>query len=374
MERCFRLFLFFLLIYSVQTLRAQLEHAPLGRASFGFDLQHFNGAIVLHNPDIAHLITNHPSGLLISMNRRTQGAKLWQQVYNYPDWGVSFIAQDMGNDTLGDVFGLYAHYNFYLFHRRIQFRTATGIAYATNPYDPHRNFRNVAYGTSLLSSTYLMLNYRTARLFDTFGFQIGLGVVHYSNGNFRAPNKSTNTAFFNMGVHYDFERKNPLVVFENPEGVNRYREPLQFQGILRAGVNESDVVGSGQYSFYTLGVSLGKRLTRRNRVDIGAEFFWSKALNEYIKYRSVADFNDGVTGEEDGRRAGVFVGHDWVINAFSIVTQLGYYVYYPFDFEGRLYNRLGLRYDLIKELALGLTVRSHGAKAEAVELSFVIRI
>ena len=58
----------------------------------------------------------------------------------------------------------------------------------------------------------------------------------------------------------------------------------------------------------------------------------------------------------------------------SILTQLGYYVYYPFDFEGQVYNRMGARYYFTKNIFGSVSVRSHAAKAEAVEFSIGYRL
>jgi len=89
---------------------------------YTLDASQFYGTVLLHSPDIAHLINSHPTGLIVGLNRKTYGSKAWEGLYNYPDYGFSFIYQDMRNETLGENFGLYAHYNFYFFKRNIQFR------------------------------------------------------------------------------------------------------------------------------------------------------------------------------------------------------------------------------------------------------------
>ena len=81
-----------------------------------------------------------------------------------------------------------------------------------------------------------------------------------------------------------------------------------------------------------------------------------------------------VTGDEDWKRIGVFVGHELFVNKMSIVTQLGYYVYYPYDFEGRVYNRIGLKYYFGDKFFGAITLKSHGAKAEAVEFGIGVRL
>ena len=55
-------------------------------------------------------------------------------------------------------------------------------------------------------------------------------------------------------------------------------------------------------------------------------------------------------------------------------TQLGYYVYSPFDFEGRVYNGIGVKYYLSSKWFVSATLKSHTAKAEALEFSLGIRL
>ena len=74
------------------------------------DLNAFYGSVLLHNTDISHLIRNHPSGIILGWNTKTFGSQAWQSLFNYPDTGISFVYQDMRNETLGQHFGLYAHY------------------------------------------------------------------------------------------------------------------------------------------------------------------------------------------------------------------------------------------------------------------------
>ena len=59
------------------------------------DAQVFRGNIYKHTNDISHLITGHPDGFMVSYNWKTHGKKEWQQVYNYPDYGVSFHYLDL---------------------------------------------------------------------------------------------------------------------------------------------------------------------------------------------------------------------------------------------------------------------------------------
>ena len=348
---------------------AQSETVP---KKFTIDANAYYGSIILHNPDISHLITNHPSGFTASFNRKRYGHKEWEREYGYPDTGISFVYQDMNNSTLGNNFSLYAHYNFYFFKRNLQFRIGQGLAYNTNPYDKNENFRNNAYGTHILSSTFLMLNYHKERLWEGLGLKAGISVIHYSNANVRAPNTSTNTFAFNVGLIYDLDGGQEYD-FIKAEKV-KLKEPVKYNLVFRSGVNESDVVNLGQFPFYIFSAYADKRLSRKSAVQLGTEIFFSNFLKDLIRLQAVSFPEMNVDPDTDFKRVGMFLGHELFISDLSIILQLGYYIYYPFDFEGRTYNRIGLKYYFGKKLFGAVTLKSHAAKAEAVEFGIGVRL
>lgn len=341
---------------------------------YSFDVNNFYGTVLNHNPDISHLITGHPTGVILGFNRKTFGKKEWERLYNSPDYGVSFIYQDMDNQALGENYGLYAHYNFYFLNRSISLKIGQGLAYSSNPYDQDSNFRNIAYGSHLMSSTIAFLNYKKEYVVGGLGVETGLGVIHYSNANVKAPNKSTNTFVFNIGFNYSLKENNIPKYVIKEKGLVKGAEPIGYGFFYRGGVNENDIVGSGQYLLHTLGAFVDKRVNKKSALQLGTEVFFSEALQRFIAYRSTGDFGDGVTGEEDSRRVGLFLGHELRIDKIAILTQLGYYAYYPFDYEGRVYNRLGAGYYFNNRIFSSVTVRSHSAKAEAVEFSIGYRL
>ncbi|WP_350285086.1 acyloxyacyl hydrolase [uncultured Croceitalea sp.] len=338
-----------------------------------FDLSQFHGSILLHNPDISHLISAHPAGLILGFNRKRFGEEAWEAEYGYPDTGFSFVYQDMRNATLGQHYGFYAHYNFYFFKRNLQFRIGQGIAYNTDPYDKNTNFRNNAYGSHFLSSTLLMLNYHKENLIAGFGVKAGLSLIHYSNANFKAPNTSTNTAAINFGLTYDLN-KDQIVDYVPKQPTEKIREPIRYNLVLRGGVNESDVIGSGQYGFAIFSAYADKKMGRKSALQLGTDAFFSNFLKELIRFQSIAFPEMDVAPDTDFKRVGFFIGHELFINKMSVLTQLGYYVYYPFDFEGRVYNRVGLKRYFGDKVFGSLTLKSHGAAAEALEFGIGIRL
>ncbi len=350
-------------------------------AAFGQETSHtniqvdyFRGNIYRHADYIDHLITGHPSGFLISFNHQTFGDKEWQHAYNYPDYGFSFQYQDFQNDILGKCLALGAHYNFYFFKRHLVFRISQGIGMTTNPYDRETNYKNNAFGSRFMSSDLFMLQYKKENIVGRFGIQAGLMFTHFSNGRFKSPNTGINTYAMNLGVNYNLGEKPE---YRQPDSLAKtdYREPIKFNIVARFGVSESQIVGSGQKPFYHIGTYADKRLGRKSALQLGADFFFSQYLKEYIKYYSAMyPERPYVDPDTDYKRIGVFVGHELFINRLSVETQLGYYVYKPFNYEVDIYERLGAKYYLTKNFFAALALKAHGGRAEAIEAGFGVRI
>jgi hypothetical protein len=333
----------------------------------------FRGTILKHAPDIGHLISGHPTGVLLGYNVQTKGNKEWHRAYQNPDYGFSFLYQDFKNETLGDVYALSAHYNFYFLKRRFLFRISQGIGMATHPYDRETNFKNNAFGSKFMSANMVLLQYQKRFSNIPLSFQTGFLFNHFSNGRTKFPNRGINTLAFQLGFRYHLdENKNEIPVNDSILNVN---EGLKFNLSLKSGINESPLVGIGQKPFYHLGFYADKRLGRKSALQLGVDMFWTLTLKDYIRYSSTAfpENETQIDPNTDYKRVGVFVGHELFINQLSIETQLGYYVYRPFKEDIDIYQRVGLKYYYNRFLFSSLHLKSHAARAEAVEMGIGVR-
>jgi len=368
MRNTFYLFI----IFSIQCTFAQQNEINF----YSLEVNYFYGDILEHNQGIEHLITGHPTGIIASINRKTYGFNEWESRYNFPDWGLTFVHQDLKNEFLGENYSLLGHFNFYLLNRSLTIGIGQGISYATNPYDSETNYTNNAYGTRLLATTLFRVNYTKENIIKGIGLQAGIGLIHYSNGNFKAPNSSTNTLFGNVGVSYLINNINfPARIPHGAWRSSNYAERIKYNMVFRTGVNEADVNGLGQHPFYTVSVFADKRINYKSSFQVGADVFFADFLIDLMRYEAIAFPDRGVTGDEDYRRIGVFVGHELRLNQLAFVSQVGKYVYREYEFENSTYNRLGLkRYFYEDRIFVALTLKAHFAKAEAIEFGLGVRI
>lgn len=367
----FKLLVFYLVLIAQV---AWSQQAPVHSSASYSDLEftYLYGTILQHNPDISHLITGHPTAIMLRYNRKTFGDQEWEYRYNYPDWGVSAVFQDLKNQSLGDAYGIYAHYNFYFLKRNLQLSIGQGVAWMTNPFDPVTNHRNTAYGTRITSSTYFGINYIKQRIFKRIGLQAGINLIHYSNANVKAPNNSTNSILFNLGVNYDLSNQ-PKPNYKTWQNQS-IKDKWHINAVARFGVNECDIRGSGQFPFYTFSFYADKRLSFKSSLHVGTELMVSEFLKEYRDYLANSFPNSGLTGNENHQRIGVFVGYELHIGQWSAIAQLGYYVYGPIKYETPIYNRIGLQRRMGKDFFASLSLKAHGAAAEGVSIGIGYRL
>ena len=88
----------------------------------------------------------------------------------------------------------------------------------------------------------------------------------------------------------------------------KFTQPIKYNVVFRGGVNESDVVGSGQFPFYIISAYADKRINVKSALQLGTDVFFSNFLKELIYYKSVSFPEELVSGNEDYKRVGVFCG------------------------------------------------------------------
>ena len=341
--------------------------------SNAFEANYFTGNIIQHAPDIAHLITGHPEGVLFSFSKKTHGRQEWQSAYNFPDYGFYFLYQDFKNEFLGHNYAIGAHYNFYFLKRKLMFKVAEGIALASNPHNNVTNSKNGAFGSKLLGNVNFGLNYKKDNLIDKFGIEAGFIFTHFSNARIKSPNSGINTWNVNVGLNYNFDNiKNKIA--DSTSFNMKFKQPVKYNFVLRSGINESPIIGSGTHSFYHISFYADKRINRKSALQFGTELFLTNSFIDFIKYQSIAYPNLNLDPNTDYKRVGVFVGHELFINRISLEAQLGYYIYQPYKYDAVVYDRLGIKYYLYKKVFTGVSIKTHGFLAEAMEFVMGVRL
>lgn len=341
---------------------------------YSVDVNYYYGSMLPHSEKIKHLITQHPEGVFVSAQKKTFGEKEWESRLGYPDYGVTFHYQNNKNEIVGDMYGLFGHYNFYFLNRNMQFRIGQGIAYNTNPYDKEKNYRNFAYGSRLMPATFFMLNFQKENIWECFGIRAGAFLIHHSNGTIKTPNTSLNTIGANVGLHYTFDSKTERTYIPRAVNDSVVREPLRYNFAFRTGVHESHIIGSGQYPFYFFSAYVDKRISRSSAFQLGIDLFASMMIKHEIEMMAISFPEKGISANTDYKKVGVFAGYELFVNRLSFEGQLGMYIHDEYKAHTLLYQHLGLKYYVHKNLFLGMGLKTHFSKAEAMDFSVGFRL
>lgn len=360
--------IYLLILFSSWTYSQEIK------PSYRFEIDYYYSSIMPHSKKIMHLLTQHPEGLFLAANRQTFGKKEWQSRLNYPDYGVSFHYQKNKNQTLGDLYGLFLHYNFYFLNRNLQFSVGQGVAYNTNPYDKNKNYRNLAYGNNFMPATYFMFSYDKQNIWEGLGVRAGLFLIHHSNAKLRTPNTSTNTVGAKLGLSYNLNHKTQQTYLPDNFKDSTFTEPIKVNFVLHTGVHESPIVGSGRYPFYNFSVYADKRISRSSAFQVGMDLFLSRMRKREIGMMAISYPEKEMDPDVDYKRMGAFIGYELFISNLSFEPQFGFYVYNKYNQDNSVYQRLTLKYYLNPHVFVGAGLLSQLSKAEAMEFSAGIRL
>ncbi len=346
---------------------------------YAFQVEYLYGNVIKHKNSISHLAISHPVGFMLNWNHKTTTKNKKLADYNYPDYGYSFIYHDFKNPILGKAYTLQANYSFYFGNRtkknQFYLKLGQGITYNTNPFDLETNNKNNVFGSHLLTNTSIGFNYKRKRIFNTFDVNIGILLSHYSNASIKAPNKGLNTLSVNTGVSYNFDEHNPIDYSLVKQDTLNKKEAIKINLQFSGGINSSGNLGSKQFPFYVGTVYADKRISRKSILQFGGEVFFSRFLKELIQYNAVAfpEFPEE-DGTADYRRVSLLIGHELDIDNFSIITQFGYYVYYPYKFETRYYERIGVKKYIGRKWFATASIKAHLFIAESIDLGIGVRL
>lgn len=328
-------------------------------------------------------IENYQSARL-EFGWQTDGAWPWQHLYNFPAFGVGIMGADYFEfaDEIGNPSSLYGFFIWPVkrFGQKslISVDLALGLSNDWKPFDPIENPNNIAIGafrTIMIDggATYSL------GLSRHFGLLAGVKGTHFSNGGTKKPNLGLNMVTGNLGLEYLFGEGRPKLP-ERRE-VPPFLKQWEILGAIGAGINNinfdtenEDVINrykNVDYLVVNITGTLNRQLGYMSKVGVGLDIIYDESIGAQIDAAD-GEVNDVAASTGDKLALGLYGGYEQVIDRGSIILQMGYQVLRK-DFEGSLppfYQRLGVKYHVLKNTFLGMNVRFHDfEKADYLEFN-----
>jgi hypothetical protein len=298
-------------------------------------------------------VTDPIQSIDVTLSKQTVGKTSWEQVFNYPEYGLSLFYSTLGNkEVFGNELALTYFFKIYLLSRpkfKLYNRIGIGLDYVTKRFDLETNPTNVAVG----SHVNIHFNCRfggSYSLSEKLNLNAGLSFDHLSNANTAEPN---------LGINY-------LTAFT---GLSYYLGQKTEQKRLELPTHEA------QNSWYLFGSIGGKHLQ-----SLSTKYFVVNSLSlEYVResYR-ILHFGAGVDVfydssvpaflEKDGRsfsqsnyfQTGIHISQTLRYNRFSLSLQEGIYIGLKNEVVKKtMYNRGIIKYDLSEFWSVRLAMKSH---------------
>jgi len=313
-----------------------------------------------------NLVTGHTTGFELTLVKQTDGSKLWQEIYEYPQTGFSFIHLDLSNQYVGEANAVVAFIQFPCVtnpNLLCSFRLAEGLGYVSTPFDRVENHKNLTASTHINAAIQVMADTRF-KISKTLFFNLSYGITHFSNGSFKVPNLGINNISLNGGLTYQFSKPD---TFYKPKIPDLDRHWL-FDLAYGFGVKENIQFISEQYFAHSFYFSFLKPVSHKSMLGIGGDVFYDLSLIQFLDPAITTDISTKII------RGGAHVSYELVINKLTVLLHMGVYVVDRLNLDGSFYHRIGLKYQVGKHLFANLTLKSHFARADYVELGAGWRI
>lgn len=289
----------------------------------------------------------------LSLLKKTSGKNSWEQLYNYPAYGLRVIHSSLGNnEVLGKVWGIYPYFQLSLLNlQKFQLNSQIGLGYSrvSRKYDAATNFLNVAigsYGNAHFNARLIASYQITPR----FKLKTALNLDHFSNANTAEPNLGINYLTWMSGLSYSIGKQSPRQKPGLPEK-NAY---LEQEIMLSFGGKRSRLLSSNYYRTHGFSYELRKQSFRALHLGLGADLFYDSSVKDRMEkegksYHSLDQF-----------QSGIHLSQTLVYQKFSLTLQEGLYLGFREKVENHLFYTRGIaRYKVKEHFAIRIAMKSH---------------
>ncbi|MBL7772218.1 MAG: acyloxyacyl hydrolase [Chitinophagaceae bacterium] len=341
--------------------------------NINFGVNMLSGRMLKHTSKITIPTPLAQQAVELSYRKQTQGNKVWQQKFGYPEIALNLLMASNGRSELGYTFGLYPSIQFSLFKRRntnLFGKIGGGIGYVTRFWDriPEADTLNNIIGGRINNVSMFQLGVRYY-INQHWSLQTGFDFYHASNASARQPNFGINTYGFFLGSSYHPKGyKHPFEHVQEDASLNKLRFGLR----LSFAMSEDKIPNGPMYPSYHFSGFVQKFYRNKSYLTFGAD------ASYYEKLYALFTMNGMYKNEEKQHawRYSIYAGHEFLFGKIGFPLHLGFYLNRPIE-GPRFYQKLGMNYhfyqrrsSFIKDIFVSAILKTHLVQAEQAEFGF----
>ncbi len=312
------------------------------------------GRILPHNKHLEKIILNNSFSLESTLYFNSKGAKVHQAYFLYPSYGWSFNYTKSGNkNQIGNIFSTYGSITLPLQKKKnpLCFKVGLGLGWVEKVYDVNYNYQNLAVGSHLNANA--QLKFEKIHLINKkHQFKYAILLNHLSNGDLKNPNLGFN--IFQFQTCYSFGLK-PQEIDTTIRTYNIAKHNLSIfnsSGFKEININSEKLNYINETSF-----QFQKNYGIKSSLVLGTDLLYNSTLSTKNKIE-----------------VGVIFGHTLNVGKLKLGTQIGSHIYNKADNYRRLYNKILVEYQLIDNLSIRTSLRSHLFNADFFSLGLGYKI
>lgn len=300
------------------------------------------------------LTVNDPiQSLDLTILKETVGKTPWEQLFNYPEYGLSLFYTSLGSGAIyGNELALTYFFKIYLLDRdkfKLYNRVGIGLSYVSKKYDPETNPTNIAVGSHLNIHFNAQFG-GTFELTDKINLNAGLSFDHLSNANSSEPNIGMNSLTAFTGLSYYLGKRTERKIVELPKHEPRNR----FYLFGSVGGKHLRSLSGEYFLANSLSLEYVREIGRIFYIGAGVDVFYDSSVPTFLESEGKS-FNN-----QDYFQTGVHVSQTLRYNRFSLSLQQGIYVGLTNKVEDKLmYNRGIIKCNLSDNFSVRLAMKSH---------------
>ena len=282
-----------------------------------------------------------------------------------PFAGIGINHLRMFNDINGNVSALFGYYDAGISGNEktsLRFRLTAGVGMLSKQWNVYTNPKNRAIGSRFNGMMQPALYVQTP-ISSRQQIQLGLTLLHYSNANFGQPNLGINMPSLFLGLRH-FDGNDNYYKPRYPENPNR----IEWQPSLRFGKRQMSMDDPRNIFNYLAEL--------RVLYPYKPYRLWSAALTGFYDRTYVFEKFQPLPSAtlNEVTELAFSIGHEYRVGRVGVMTDLGLYLYRPYDIKRKYYQGLGVRYYVSPRVIAQVRLRTHLSMADYMEWGLSYRI
>lgn len=321
------------------------------------------GFLMAHHSQMQYLVQGHVRLYELYAEKIVNGKKDWHHAYRMPAVGASFTVADMGNPSeMGYALaGLtYVKYRFVQKEKfNLNFRAAGGFAYLSKWFDRVDNNKNSAIAApyNVCLSLALEPEWKIGKL----DLGLLLSFTHFSNGAYKTPNLGFNFPAIGIQAGYRFNQEVPQQ--HKNKVLALFKKQNHFE--LTTLFGQKEIMPANGPKYFAGGINFLYRWRYHHKNNL--LLFADQSFNAGYR-KSYENWYHVEVAKSKAWRTGIGFGYGLSMDRFMLFLHNGFYLVDALDYDGPLYHRIGGRYNFDNGVVLNLSLKTHFAKADVIEL------